>query len=141
MWEAGKPSLSEESVAAMAAALGVDLEAPPEQEEARYGTDAILWFCINPGCPSSVPVAVGEDGWYAPTMVRSDRAYACTWCSGPLRASCPHCGEPVREGIFCRNPLCGRALVPPPEGVGDPRAWADAQRARIREIRDLTRTR
>ncbi len=139
-WEAGKSSLADATVAAIAEALGVDLTAPPEDAPSpARSTDAILWFCENPACPSNVPVAVGEDVWYAPAMVRSVSAHACTWCSGLLRASCSHCGEPVTEGIFCRNPLCGRALVAAPRVTGDPVAWADAQRAHIREIRDLTR--
>jgi len=139
-WEAGKSSLADATIAAIADALGVDLEASPdEQTPPAASADPILWFCENADCLSNVPVALGEDVWHAPAMVRATHAHACTWCSGQLRASCPHCGEPVSEGIFCRNPLCGRALVPAPRVTGDPVTWADAQRARIREIRDLTR--
>jgi hypothetical protein len=111
---------------------------------AEAASPPVLWFCPNPECISNVPMELDGEVWYYPSLVRAAEPQRCSYCSTPLRCACPHCHEPVVEGAFCRNLACGAALVTPPAGTPqgeEGRRAADARRARIRELRELTRLR
>jgi len=143
MYEGGrKDALARETVEAIAKLLGLPPESIPEKSGvALPRVSLVLKYCPIDACPSNVPYAVAGRLIFRPVMVSapSEERTRCRDCGELLESRCPNaeCGAAVGEGSFCAR--CGTALVTasftPVESAA---AWADKQRARIREIRVLT---
>ncbi|MBT7058727.1 MAG: helix-turn-helix transcriptional regulator [Lentisphaerae bacterium] len=145
MFEAGRvTALSTATIEKMAGILDVDLSSVDLSGEAKPSTDVVLKYCPVDGCPSNVPYVVCGRLCYTPAMVRSPAAQLtrCAGCGDLLQECCPNseCKALVSEGVCC--PECGTSYVSVTGGTTGAEAeqWADEQRARIREIREMVRT-
>lgn len=143
MFEAGRSdALSQEKQRRLAELLGVDVELLTSSQIARRVVP-VLKFCPVGDCPSNIPYVVGDRVCLRPTMIQGVKGVLewCASCGEILEEICPNenCRTEVFEGAFCRR--CGTAYVQPvhplPERLVE---WADAQRARIHEIRTLSAT-
>ena len=143
MFEAGRAdALSQEKQQKLAELLGIAPEFLAAKDSGHPGRVPLaLKFCPIPDCPSNIPYFVAGRLCLRPAMVQGVRGARewCASCGEVLEESCPNesCRAEVQEGAFCRK--CGTAYVPavnlPSERVAE---WADAQLARIREIRTLS---
>jgi transcriptional regulator with XRE-family HTH domain len=145
MFEAGRvTALSTSTMERIAGILDVDLSAVDLRGEVKTSADVVLKYCPVDGCPSNVPYAVGDRLCYTPAMVRSPAAQRtrCAGCGDLLQECCPNgeCKALVSEGVCC--PECGTSYVSVTRVTMGAKAeqWADEQRARIREIREMVRT-
>ncbi len=140
MFEAGRSeALSQEKIRAIADILELDISqfsaAPPP-----VSGDTCLKFCPIDECPANIPYAVRGELCFKPRLTRAatGRPTRCGDCGEVLEERCPNpdCSASVCPASFCPN--CGTAYVS--EAIPRPRpdAWADAQRARIRELRALS---
>ncbi len=147
MFEAGKAgALSEEKIAAIAAALGVDLAAAPEEEPSPPQQLPSLWFRPDHRCVTNLPTIISGEVRFVPAMIlAAAQELACPYCAGVLVNRCPGCGEPIAlEGAFCTSSRCAKPLVPTPEAPEEKAllaASADAERRRRLEILKSSRAR
>lgn len=145
MFEGGRAdALSAEFVQKIAGILGIEAKSLAiNQKAVGLSGSAVLKFCPADECPANIPYVVQGRLIFKPAMVEEDVGFAgrCRYCGEPLQACCSNagCGAAVNEGSFCAS--CGTAYILSSVGSrGEPQAWADAQRGRIREVRDLSRT-
>ncbi len=142
LFEAGQAhTLSAEKITRGGEWLGIDV-ATGQVVATASRVERCAKYCVRDVCPSNVPYAVGRElvFWPALTEGLAGRAERCRLCQAELRAGCPNpsCGAPVvRQAAFC--PTCGSPYVPVVSPfAADAEAWADRQRARIRDLRELT---
>jgi len=142
MFEKGRAdALADETVLRMARELGVDLEAAEPEAQAAPAR-AILKYCPQDECPGNVPYSVGNRLCVRPRVAcaPAQESTRCVWCGEVMESRCqnPSCQAHVQdEGAFC--PLCGSAYVAPGvESADPPEVWASRQRARIRELHELS---
>jgi len=144
MFEAGRAdALSSQTVEKVAEVLGID--ANSVARSAGKSGNPSLRFCPADGCPANVPYVVQGRLILKPSMVEDGAISAssarCRYCGEALQDRCPNteCGVALVEGSFCA--ACGMAYVTVIErDRGQLEVWADAQRGRIREVRELSRT-
>ena len=146
MFEAGRSAaLARQTVERIAEILEIDL-ADVERDTGQEGAarELTLKYCRVEGCPSNIPYTVADSLCLKPAMVRAprDEKTRCTMCGELMCMGCPNaeCGVDVVEGSFC--PECGTAYVPVAavESGWQVTKWADEQREKIREIREMSRT-
>lgn len=144
MFESGRrDALARPTVLAIAQVLGLDAEALPlEARRIGPGVALVLKRCPLDSCPRNVPQVIEGRLVYRPTLVEAplDDQTICGECDEILESSCPNpdCGARLAPGSFCR--VCGTPLVTVTHTPsGNLQAWADARRARIRELRAMTR--
>ena len=146
MYEAGRAeSLAEEKVRILLDILEVDINdiSLPETDEGKRA-ESTLKYCPVDECPSNVPYVTRSQLFFKPMMIEVTvgESTLCSFCGEPLEERCPNgsCGAELREGSFCWS--CCTPYVTSTRATGrNPERWADAQRARIRELRELTETR
>jgi transcriptional regulator with XRE-family HTH domain len=147
MWESGRAdALAKDKVELLAKVLGVDLGAVQVTAVAAPGAPAalVLKYCSVDDCPSCVPYAVHGQVWIRPRMVYAPASEAtrCSDCGQALESRCPNpeCEAEAVEGSFC--PRCGTPYVASAAEASGPAAvrWADEQRQKIAQWRDLVRS-
>lgn len=146
MYEAGKSTaLSSKLVERIADILDMDVSRIARAgEEETTVRGLVLKYCPIDGCPSNIPYAVGNRLCLKPTMVRApaEKKTRCALCSEVMESACPNadCGSSITEGSFCQE--CGSAYVPLTAEMRGWQVtkWADEQRGRIREIREMSQT-
>jgi len=144
MFEAGRTdALARDKVRRIAELLGVELGSEARGKGTAGQARLKLKFCPTDDCPSNVPYAVRGEVCIQPRMdeVPEGEARRCRLCGEILLELCPNeeCKADVVEGGFC--PKCGCAYVMATrDREEDPVRWADTQRERIREVRDMTVT-
>jgi transcriptional regulator with XRE-family HTH domain len=145
MFEAGRgDALSAETVARIAEHLGVDLAVVKGGTGGKMAARRVSKYCPVDECPSNVPYVVRGQLCFKPSLVegRAGQADHCGLCGEILEERCPNeqCGAAISEGSFCA--VCGTAYVTAArEERGPLVAWADGQRNRIGQIRQLSSTR
>lgn len=143
MYERGDDSaLAAETIAQIAAKLEVKLEAFPEFPDAPPAGMMVRKFCVNPDCRSNVPFIQGPDVFFLPGFFVDSAAKPswCPWCGEVMESRCRNeqCRAVVASGVCCT--ACGTPYVPTmPVTPGRDRAWADAERERILDLRTLAR--
>lgn len=145
MFEGGRvDALSQKTLAAIAEQLGLDLKVVSAMDErAVTARSLVLKFCPIDACPSNIPFTVRGKLHYSPTMVEAIAAEhtRCSVCGDVLEDRCPNaeCRAEINEGAFCQH--CGAAYVQvTSEGREDAEQWAASERARISEVRAMSRT-
>ncbi len=145
MFEAGRMSaLAHATIERIADILEVCLADFPVVSSEDKSPRVSLKYCPVDGCPSNVPYAVGDELHFAPAMVRApcEQKTRCSACGEIMQSACPNneCGVGVVEGACC--PVCGMDYVTVTFVVAGWQAesWADEQRARIREVREMSRS-
>lgn len=146
MFEAGRShALSQERLVALAQILELDTEAVVAQfSEPGAAASLVLKYCSTDECPSNIPYVVRGQLCFRPTMVKADAAEQsrCRECGDILESRCPNpaCGLPAEEGSYCGT--CGTAYVPVTRAsTRSDDQWADEQRSRIHDIRELSKAR
>jgi len=143
MFEGGRTDvLSADTISRVAKELAIDMQSVAEPDPRRMPSEPwVLKYCPVDSCPSNIPYAIGEQVLFRPSTLRAPAAETtrCPDCGELLESSCSHCQANLREGACCCS--CGTPFVtavhPTPPAVQE---WADRQRQRIRELRDMSRT-
>jgi len=146
MFEAGRSTaLSRKTIEHIADVLEIDIAAIEQfDEEGTAVRELALKYCPIDGCPLNVPYTVGDRLCLKPTLARAPREQKtrCRMCGELMETVCPNaeCGVPVVEGSHC--PECGTPYVPVTSTLSGWQVtqWADEQREKIREIREMSRT-
>ena len=145
MFEAGRSdALSAEAVERIAGILGIEAGLAAKVAKASVSSrPPTLKFCPADECPANVPYVVQGRLIFKPAMVEGDNEVPgrCRYCGEPLQDRCSNkdCGAGVCDGSYCV--ACGTPYVAVIErDRGALEAWADAQRERIKEVRELSRT-
>jgi transcriptional regulator with XRE-family HTH domain len=147
MFEAGRSdALSSQAVVRIAEVLGIDITPLLASSRSQIQGPAerrILKYCPMDECPSNVPYAIQGRLIFKPSMVEepADAVSRCRYCGEIMEERCPsaQCGAELSESSSC--PKCGALYVSAIERDRGPlEAWADAQRIRIKEIRELSQT-
>ena len=142
MFEAGRTcAVAKKTIESIARALELDSADVDALAETGVLSVRVLKYCPVDACPSNIPYVVGGNIYYQPSVCRAreEQRSRCTSCGEIMQDACPNsdCAAPLVEGACC--PLCGTAYVTatilPPE---DAETWAVQQRARIRDIRELS---
>ncbi|NQT88577.1 helix-turn-helix transcriptional regulator [bacterium] len=137
-FEAGRGTLPEHTVEALALYLGVDVQevlrvAHRSEREEREQQACV---CESPWCPSVRPVEIGGEARFVPTVQPcAASARFCRWCGHRMIDACSRCGAAIETGIFCAG--CGTPYVSlplRPEEVGDVSAWTREERERREAI-------
>ncbi len=143
MFEAGRTSaVAQKTVQRVAEILEVDLVGFDFGTGDGAVSSFVAKYCPIDGCPSNIPFAVSGELHFAPTMVRAAREAKtkCTSCGELLQAECPNreCRAASVPGGCC--PQCGTAYVTPTREMSgwQVEQWADEQRAKIREVREMS---
>jgi transcriptional regulator with XRE-family HTH domain len=146
MYERGKrDALAASTVDLIAKKLGISTKPAAESESGEpAGVRQKLKYCPSDLCPANVPYAVGDELCFMPTMIRApaDEATFCGYCGEPLESRCLNdsCPAEIREGAFCH--ACGARRVTVARSVpGSPGDWAERERARIKDLKELMRYR
>lgn len=138
MLEGGRPeALSQDTIARLAALLGVTLVVAPTSTTNAFISPAGRVYCPQAECPSNVPFAInGEVIFWPRPQPDTSNGRHCAFCGEVLTAGCPACGTPIGEGGCCR--ACGSVLVSPPPITGAPaEVWAAERRRQIADWRAL----
>lgn len=118
----------------------LDIERPAEDAQTEtpaaeppVNMDA-LRYCPVFDCPSNIPFTVQKALLIKPLIRPPANARHCAFCGELLESACPECGTVVNIGTCCAQ--CGSPYIsiPPQLGGDNPAAWADTQRARLREL-------
>jgi transcriptional regulator with XRE-family HTH domain len=143
MFEAGRTNvLASETIAGVAKILDIDIKLLAAEQKTAAGSPTRLKYCPVDECPANVPYVVRGALHFLPslTVAAEGEKSRCRFCGELLEEQCPNpaCAARVEQGAFC--PHCGAAYVTTVAGeMSDPVAWADAQRKRIGEARQLAR--
>jgi transcriptional regulator with XRE-family HTH domain len=138
MLEGGRSdALSQETIARLAALLGVALADAATPDAPAAGRPAGRAYCPQAECPSNVPFAIqGEVIFWPRPQPGTPVGRHCAFCGEVLATGCPACGAPVGEGGCCR--ACGAALVVAPAITGAAaEVWAAERRRQIADWRAL----
>ena len=120
----------------------LELEMPSGSDDASAGPETLTQsdgairhlYCPVFDCPSNVPFTVQDTLLIKPQVQPAANAKHCAFCGELLENACPECGAPASGGACCTQ--CGTPYISTPPRLTDenPSAWADAQRARLREL-------
>lgn len=144
MFESGRTdALSAKNVQRIAELLGIDLKslAVPAPGEP---TEVTLKCCPVDKCPSNVPYVAGDRLCFKPAMVSAPAKAKtrCGYCGEVMESRCTNrdCRAELSEGAFC--PECGTEYVVATTTLSGWQLgkWAGEERARIREIRQMSQT-
>jgi transcriptional regulator with XRE-family HTH domain len=139
MMEAGNlDALSEDRLQKVAEKLGVELE--QEISEPVKTLELVHKYCPNHDCPSNTPYTVAGELFFMPNFVveATGKTSKCSFCGEILQYECPNedCSAIVSSKSACCTE-CGDKYVECHEDIVDEVSWADEQRSRIEQIREL----
>jgi len=139
MMEGGNlDALSEDKLQKVAQKLGVELE--QEVSEPVKTIDLVHKYCPNHDCPSNTPYAVAGELFFMPNFVieTAGKKSKCSFCGEILQHECSNeeCGAIVSSKSACCTE-CGEKYVECHNDIVDKTSWADEQRGRIEQIRQL----
>ena len=145
MFEGGRvDALSQKNLAGIAEHLGLDVKTLTVLDQRPVtARSLVLKYCMVDDCPSNIPYPVRGRISLAPAMVEAPASEKtrCASCGDVLEDRCPNesCRAGLNAGAYCRK--CGTPYVTcVREPQDDPGAWSAAVRARISELRTMTRT-
>jgi transcriptional regulator with XRE-family HTH domain len=143
MFEAGKAdALAEDTIRAMATAMGIDLPSAGEGRQPARGTAAgVAKFCPAYDCPGNVPFLIGGRvrTLVSPVCALESEPTRCRLCGELLERCCPNaaCRAPVAAGAFCAR--CGTAYIAtPPAAESDPAGFVRGRAEDLRSLHALT---